>query len=160
MSSASGAYSSRAGFNQSGGGLYITTAALVIAATVDGTSNVYADPVLSGSGGSTSTVLPVAHTQTTFGNYALLTAAGCVIRDMGKTYQVPVNSTGGVTGVPIAMRTFRKFQIVGNTAPAQAAFGVVGGGPAALAGTFYLETMREGQEFPTGGAPAPIARYF
>ena len=160
MSSASGAYSSRAGFNQSGGGLYITTAALVIAATVDGTSNVYADPVLSGSGGSTSTVLPVAHTQTTFGNYALLTAAGCVIRDMGKTYQVPVNSTGGVTGVPIAMRTFRKFQIVGNTAPAQAAFGVVGGGPAALAGTFYLETMREGQELPGTAPPAPIARYF
>ena len=153
MSSASGAYSSRAGFNQSGGGLYITTAALV----VDGTTatNVFADPVLSGSGGSTSTALPVVHTTTTFGNYALLTAAGCVIRDMGKTYQVPVNSTGGVTGVPIAMRTFRKFQIVGNTAPAQAAFGVV-----AAAATFYLETMREGQEFPTGGAPAPIARYF
>ena len=156
MSSASGAYSSRAGFNQSGGGLYITTAALVIAATVDGTSNVYADPVLSGSGGSTSTALPVVHTTTTFGNYALLTAAGCVIRDMGKTYQVPVNSTGGVTGVPVAMRTFRKFQIVGNTAPTQAAFGVV-----AAAATFYLETMREGQELPnSGGAPAPIARYF
>ena len=158
MSSASGAYSSRAGFNQSGGGLYITTAALV----VDGTTatNVFADPVLSGSGGSTSTALPVVHTTTTFGNYALLTAAGCVIRDMGKTYQVPVNSTGGVTGVPIAMRTFRKFQIVGNTAPAQAAFGVVGGGPAALAGTFYLETMREGQELPGTAPPAPIARYF
>ena len=75
---------------------------------------------------------------------------------MGKTYQVPVNSTGGVTGVPVAMRTFRKFQIVGNTAPTQAAFGVV-----AAAATFYLETMREGQELPTsGGAPAPIARYF
>ena len=154
MSSASGAYSSRAGFNQSGGGLYITTAALV----VDGTTatNVFADPVLSGSGGSTSTALPVVHTTTTFGNYALLTAAGCVIRDMGKTYQVPVNSTGGVTGVPVAMRTFRKFQIVGNTAPTQAAFGVV-----AAAATFYLETMREGQELPnSGGAPAPIARYF
>ena len=159
MASASGAYSSRAGFNQSGGGLYITTAALVLGTTATD-NNVFQDPVLSGSGGSTSTALPLGHTTATFGNYALLTAAGCVIRDMGKTYQVPVNSTGGVTGVPVAMRTFRKFQIVGNTAPAQAAFGVVGGGPAALAGTFYLETMREGQELPGTAAPAPIARYF
>ena len=156
MSSASGAYSSRAGFNQSGGGLYITTAALV----VDGTTatNVFADPVLSGSGGSTSTALPVVHTTTTFGNYALLTAAGCVIRDMGKTYQVPVNSTGGVTGVPVAMRTFRKFQIVGNTAAAEAAFGVGTSTTANTWGTFYLEMARESQD--GAGARPQIARYF
>jgi hypothetical protein len=82
---------------------------------------------------------------------------------MGKTYQVPVNAAGaatGFTGTPVAMRTFRKFQIVGNTAAAQAAFGVVNGGPLVPAATFWLETMREGQELPTAPAPARILRYF
>ena len=158
MATGSAAFGAKAGFNQSGGGLYITTVAL----TLDGTTstNVFQDPVVSGSGGGYTAALPLVHTTTTFGNYALLTAAGCVIRDTGRTYQVPVNSTGGVTGVPVAMRTFRKFQLVGNTAPAQAAFGVVGGGPNALAGTFWLESMREGQELPGTATPAPIARYF
>ena len=153
MASSSGAYDAEAGFNQSGGGLFIVFGALTVA------TNVYKEAVVSGSGGAFTTAIPLVFGSLEI-NGAATIAVGTVLRDMGKTVVVPVNVTGGLTGAIVGMRTFRKFQIVGNTAPAQAAFGVVGGGPAALAGTFYLETMREGQELPGTAPPAPIARYF
>ena len=165
MATGSAAFGAKAGFNQSGGGLYITLVAPVVHATVPASSNVFKDPVVSGSGGSVTQPLPVGYTQADLTNYAVLAAVGVVIRDMGRTYQVPVDKDGvaaGTAGVGpiVAMRTFRKFQIVGNTATAEAAFGVVNGGPANLAGTFWLESMREGQELPGAPAPAQIARYF
>jgi len=154
MATGSGAFSAKAGFNQSGGGLYIVFGTLTIA------SSAYTDAVVSGSGGSFTTALPVLYGAGDVAGATTL-AAGVVLKDMGKTVVVPVNAAGaatGSTGTPVGMRTFRKFQVVGNTATAEAAFGL----PSTTAndkwGTFYLETSRESQD---GTATRPqIARYF
>ena len=151
MASSSGAYDAEAGFNQSGGGLYIVFGALTVA------TNVYKEAVVSGSGGAFTTAIPLV-----FGslevNGAATIAVGTVLRDMGKTVVVPVNVTGGLTGAVVGMRTFRKFQIVGNTAAAEAAFGVGTSTTANTWGTFYLEMARESQD--GAGTRPQIARYF
>ena len=151
MASSSGAYDAEAGFNQSGGGLYIVFGALTVA------TNVYKEAVVSGSGGAFTTAIPLV-----FGslevNGAATIAVGTVLRDMGKTVVVPVNVTGGLTGAIVGMRTFRKFQIVGNTAAAEAAFGVGTSTTANTWGAFYLEMARESQD--GAGVRPQIARYF
>ena len=151
MASSSGAYDAEAGFNQSGGGLYIVFGALTVA------TNVYKEAVVSGSGGAFTTAIPLV-----FGslevNGAATIAVGTVLRDMGKTVVVPVNVTGGLTGAIVGMRTFRKFQIVGNTVAAEAAFGVGTSTTANTWGTFYLEMARESQD--GAGTRPQIARYF
>ena len=151
MASSSGAYDAEAGFNQSGGGLYIVFGALTVATTA------YKEAVVSGSGGAFTTAIPLV-----FGslevNGAATIAVGTVLRDMGKTVVVPVNVTGGLTGAIVGMRTFRKFQIVGNTVAAEAAFGVGTSTTANTWGTFYLEMARESQD--GAGTRPQIARYF
>jgi len=134
MASASGAHGAKCGFNQSGGGLYIVFGASGITS-----GQAYEAPVASGSGGSFLQVAPVANTVTA--------ALGTVLKDLGKTVNFPT-TTG--------MRTFRKFQVVGNASGDAANFGVnaTNGRP------FYLETMREGQEPSGSPTPALIARYF
>ena len=151
MASSSGAYDAEAGFNQSGGGLYIVFGALTVA------TNVYKEAVVSGSGGAFTTAIPLVFGSLEINGSATI-AVGTVLRDMGKTVVVPVNVTGGLTGAIVGMRTFRKFQIVGNTAAAEAAFGVGTSTTANTWGTFYLEMARESQD--GAGARPQIARYF
>ena len=151
MASSSGAYDAEAGFNQSGGGLYIVFGALTVA------TNVYKEAVVSGSGGAFTTAIPLVFGSLEI-NGAATIAVGTVLRDMGKTVVVPVNVTGGLTGAVVGMRTFRKFQIVGNTAAAEAAFGVGTSTTANTWGTFYLEMARESQD--GAGTRPQIARYF
>ena len=151
MASSSGAYDAEAGFNQSGGGLYIVFGALTVA------TNVYKEAVVSGSGGAFTTAIPLVFGSLEI-NGAATIAVGTVLRDMGKTVVVPVNVTGGLTGAIVGMRTFRKFQIVGNTAAAEAAFGVGTSTTANTWGTFYLEMARESQD--GAGTRPQIARYF
>ena len=151
MASSSGAYDAEAGFNQSGGGLYIVFGALTVA------TNVYKEAVVSGSGGAFTTAIPLVFGSLEI-NGAATIAVGTVLRDMGKTVVVPVNVTGGLTGAIVGMRTFRKFQIVGNTAAAEAAFGVGTSTTANTWGAFYLEMARESQD--GAGVRPQIARYF
>lgn len=146
MATGSGAFSTRCGYNQSGGGHYIVVTGL--AAT-----QIYDVPVGAGSGGATTFPAPVAETTTTLqwaAGLSSVTVAGSILKDMGKTY---ISS----------QRTFRKFQAVSNKAGGAASFGVTGQVPGATANattgyfTFYLETSREGQD---GTASRPqIARY-
>ena len=151
MASGSAAYGAKAGFNQSGGGLYIVFGTLTVA------TNVYKDAVVTGSGGAFTAAIPLVYGSTDV-NGAATIAVGTVLKDMGKTVQIPVNATGGLTGAIVGMRTFRKFQIVGNTAAAEAAFGVPVGTANDTWGTFYLETARESQD--GAGTRPQIARYF
>jgi hypothetical protein len=165
MATGSGAFSAKAGHNQSGGAHYIIVSGLV-------PSQVYQFPTATGSGGGYSQALPVSEYFSataewgtayagTAGMGALL-ATGCVIRDMGKTVQVPVNSVGAAAGPYVGMRTFRKFQTVLNTAVGEASFGVGGNAPVSTGGTtqtqtssttgyytFYLEMPREAQDAST-----------
>ena len=151
MASSSGAYDAEAGFNQSGGGLYIVFGALTVATTA------YKEAVVSGSGGAFTTAIPLVFGSLEINGSATI-AVGTVLRDMGKTVVVPVNVTGGLTGAIVGMRTFRKFQIVGNTVAAEAAFGVGTSTTANTWGTFYLEMARESQD--GAGTRPQIARYF
>jgi len=163
MSSVSGAYSAKGGNNQSGGGHYIVVSTL-------NPSQVYQFPAATGSGGAYSQALPVSEyfsaTAEWGTNYyagaagmGALLQTGAIIRDMGKTVQVPVNSVGAAAGPYVGMRTFRKFQTVLNTALGQASFGVAGNAPVSTGGTtqtqassttgyytFYLEMPREAQD--------------
>lgn len=145
MATGSGAFGAKCGFNQSGGGLFIVLTGGITAAA--GAAQGFEAAVASGSGGSFVQAMPVAN--------AVTVAAGQVLKDMGKTLNIPT-STG-------RMRTFRKFQVVGNASGDAANFGVNPNGSATGAPggrPFYLETMREGQE-PSGDATPPlIARYF
>jgi hypothetical protein len=143
MATGSGAFGTKCGFNQSGGGHYV-----VIAAT-SSASQLFEFPVTSGSGGAFTAAAPVPIAAGA-ASTALVAAvvAGAILRDMGRTVVVPSGN---------GARTFRKFQVVGNASGDSANFGVV----SSVGGrVFFLETMREGQE-PTGGvAPLAIARYF
>ncbi len=140
MATASGAFSAKCGFNQSGGAQYIVITQAVVA-------QLFEFPVTSGSGGAFTAAVPVAITGTPSTDLAAALAPGAVVRDMGRTVVVPSGN---------GARTFRKFQLVGNAAGDAANFGVA----ARLAGrAFFLETMREGQEPTAGAAPLAIARY-
>ncbi len=134
MATGSGAFGAKGGFNQSGGGLFIVFGSGGITS-----GQAYDAPVASGSGGAFLQVAPLANTVTA--------AAGTVLKDMGKTINFPT-TTG--------MRTFRKFQVVGNAAGDAANFGV----NATTGRPFYLETMREGQDPSAAPTPPLIARYF
>lgn len=135
MATGSGAFGAKCGFNQSGGGLFIVlTGGILVNQTFEAA-------VASGSGGSFLQAAPVA-------NATLTATVGTVLKDMGKTINFPT-STG-------RMRTFRKFQVVGNASGDAANFGV----NASTGRPFYLETMREGGEPDGGVAPPLIARYF
>ena len=143
MATGSGAFSAKGGFNQSGGAHYIV---LTSASTTN--LQLFEYPVTSGSGGAYTVAAPVAIANSGDGATLIAAiAAGAIIRDMGRTVIVP--SGNGV-------RTFRKFQLVGNASGDAATFGVA----ARVAGrAFFVETNREGQE--PSGAPGPlaIARY-
>jgi hypothetical protein len=133
MASASGAFSANGGFNQSGGPYYL------VVSSING--QVFNYTAGSGSGGATTvgTFTAVSsittNISTAFGN---ATAAGSVIRDMGKT----VVSSG---------ITFRKFALTG--ALSLDTFGVTDL-PNATYSTGYLQVAREG----TPTAYAKIAR--
>jgi hypothetical protein len=138
MATGSGAFGVKGGFNQSGGGHFI-----VLVNAADG--QLFENPVTSGSGGAYTAAVPVA-----LANGVAVTIAPqyAIIRDMGRTVAIPTTAGG--------MRTFRKFQVVGNSAGDAANFGVV----AATTGrSFFLETMREGQEPAAGVTSLRIARY-
>ena len=156
MATGCGAFGTRGGFNQSGGGNYIVTATLTPAMIFD-------VPAVSGSGGAASFPAPVSEASATsvaagtplqWGNgLSTVCVAGSILKDMGKTY---ISS----------QRTFRKFQAVSNASGGAATFGVTGQLPGATANattgyfTFYLETSREAQNTTnSAGTRATIARY-
>lgn len=140
-----GAFPSRAGWNQSGGAHFIVMTQL------DNTHINKLNSAGSNSGGAFvgPTFALVAANDAAIGLGAADVAAGKLLKDMGKT----LVSSG---------RTFRKFAAAGTAnARYASSFGVVGAAPTAPnAGyaTFYLEVGREGS---AGAAtpPAPIARY-
>ncbi len=149
MATGSGAFCTRGGFNQSGGGNYVVVADLTAAM-------IYDVPTGVGSGGAATFPAPVAETATTLqwaAGLSSVTKAGSVLKDMGKTY---ISS----------QRTFRKFQAVSNAVGGAASFGVTGQLPLATANattgyfTFYLETSREAQDTVNGTISRPrLARY-
>ena len=153
MSSGTNAFPAKAGFNQSGGGYFITVGALDGAAGVTGSYINTITTAPTGSGGAAvapvlattamSTVLGIASAT----NASTMVGTGKLLKDMGKT----VISAG---------RTFRKFAPVVSNANTVSSFGIVGAAGTttnAGFGAFYLEVGREGQG---ATAPAPIARYF
>lgn len=143
MATGSGAFSAKAGYNQSGGGYYIVITSLTPAQLLTYTPG-------TGSGGAT-TVGSFAGASTTEmpTNVSTLFGAGRICKDMGKT-------------VVSAGRTFRKLQAIAPTDNALGStFGVTG--PAATAtnpgyATYYVETGRDGANA-DASLPA-LARYF
>jgi hypothetical protein len=145
MSAGSGAFGTKAGFNQSGGAYYVATGAAVLVSTL----HVYTPG--SGSGGATKVgeFLPFS-TATAFSSADLKTRAlvaigkaGSMVKDMGKT----IVSTG---------RVFRKFQAVVPTgAGFPSSFGVTGeAGSSTQAGylTGYIEVPNMAGVVPPAGA--------
>jgi hypothetical protein len=162
MSSGANAFSSQAGFNQSGGAHYIVLTSLEASTgTAIFVNTISAAP--TGSGGATvaptlalTTMANVIGSGTTAANAAGFVAAGKIIKDMGRS-------------IVSAGRVFRKFAPVvqGIGANNTSSFGVVGAAGTTLnagEGTFYLEVGREGsgasQATNVAGSPAPILRYF
>jgi hypothetical protein len=148
MASGANAFSSRAGFNQSGGAYFICLSGL------DSTHTNRIVNAGSNSGGAfvnpTFALDSMANIVGPTGapNAGQLVGASRLIKDMGKT----VVSSG---------RTFRKFAPVVNNIAGVSTFGVVGSPATATNagyGSFYLEVAREG--LAGNSAPAPIARYF
>lgn len=140
MAAASGAFNTKGGFNQSGGGYYI------VISSINTQLNVLTPGTGSG-GAATVGSLATAGAADLPGAVSTLFLAGKIIKDMGKT-------------VVSAGRTFRKIQAVAGSASAVASLGVVGSAASATAPgytSFYLETGREGQQG-TVVLPA-IARY-
>ena len=144
-----GAFPSRAGWNQSGGAHFI------IMTNLEATPGQYINTLTSaGSNSGGAFVGPtfalVAANDAAIGLGAADVAAGKLLKDMGKT----LVSSG---------RTFRKFQAVGTGAVKFAStFGVNGAATVAPNpgyGSFYLEVGREGSAGATA-VPAPILRYF
>jgi hypothetical protein len=146
MATGSGAFSAKAGYNQSGGGYYIVVTSLTAGQLLTYTAG-------SGSGGATTVgSFTVGQPASLPGGTSTLFGAGRLVKDMGKT-------------VVSAGRTFRKIQAV---LPANAAlgstFGVTGGpagtystGDAGYA-TYYVETGRDGAN--ADGDVAALARFF
>lgn len=153
MASGANAFTSRAGFNQSGGAHFMTLGNLQPTAATAATSYVMAlvNPGSNSGGAFSNATLSTVTMESIFGagatNANLLVGPNKMLKDMGRT-------------VVSAGRTFRKF------APVVAGLGVssfgVAGGPAVGAnagyGSFYLEVGREGLS--AGLGPAPIVRYF
>jgi hypothetical protein len=141
-----GAFPSRAGWNQSGGAHFIVMTQL------DNTHINKLNSAGSNSGGAFvgPTFALVAANDAAIGLGAADVAAGKLLKDMGKT----LVSSG---------RRFRKFQAVGTGAAKFAStFGVNGAATVAPNpgyGSFYLEVGREGSAGATA-VPAPILRYF
>jgi len=147
MSAGSGAFGTKAGFNQSGGAYYVATGAGVLVSTL----NVYTPG--SGSGGATlaGSFLPFS-TANALGSDAVksralvaIDKAGAMVKDMGKT----IVSTG---------RVFRKFQaVVPTNAANPSSFGVTGeAGSSTQAGylTGYIEVPSINGVVPPVGAQA------
>jgi hypothetical protein len=144
MSSGSGAFGTKAGFNQSAGGYLVGTTAAVILSSLQ----VYTPG--SGSGGATlvGSFSSMVNTVNA-GGVDLVAAAvaggtsGTLLKDMGKT----VVSTG---------RVFRKYQVVGPTKFTASTFGVVGAaGSSTQAG--YLTGYLEVPGGNAGFTPAPTS---
>jgi hypothetical protein len=145
MATGSGAFSAKAGFNQSGGGYYVTLSSVV------GQLQSYTPG--SGSGGATGSGSFAGVTWSNDGLGAragatsTLFAANKIIKDMGKT-------------VVSAGRTFRKFQAV--VPQLQSSGGVTGVGTAGtnmpVYATGYLEIAKDGDASVAPGT-ALIARY-
>ncbi len=141
MAQLSGAFGVNGGFNQSGGGYYITISSIV--------NEMKSYTPGSGSGGATTVGTFGAYwTGSADGAYSTLVGASRTIKDMGKT-------------IVSAGRTFRKFAAVG-IASTTSTFGTVGSAasttnPGYL--TFYLETGLPSVGINAGQAPVPIARY-
>jgi hypothetical protein len=141
MATGSGAFNTKGGYNQSGGGYYI-----VISDIVPAKLNVFTPGTGSG-GATTSGSFAAAGAADLPGGVSTLFLAGKIIKDMGKT-------------LVSANRTFRKVQAVVAGTIGAASLGVAGAAASATAPgyvTFYLETGREGQNAATA-LPA-IARY-
>ena len=158
MSAGTNAFGARAGFNQSGGGHFMTLAPLCV--TNSNTASVFANVILSNSsnsGGAFSNATFVqASSATIFGattaaagtlSFNVMNSSNLLLKDMGRT----VVSSG---------RTFRKFAPVvsGNMASTFGVAGSAGVAPNLGYATFYVEVGREGAT-PSANV-APIVRYF
>jgi hypothetical protein len=158
MSAGTNAFGAKAGFNQSGGGHFMTLAALdgnyTASAALTPYINVLVTPGSNSGGAFSNPTLALTNMSTVLASVnsaSALTASTLVgpnkmLKDMGRT-------------VVSAGRTFRKFAPV--VAGLASTFGVTGppgsttSGNAGF-GAFYLEVGREG----VGATPAPIVRYF
>jgi hypothetical protein len=145
MSAGSGAFGTKAGFNQSAGGYLVGTTAAVILSSLQ----VYTPG--SGSGGATQVGVfsSMVNTVNPAGVVDAVAAAvagganGTLLKDMGKT----VVSTG---------RVFRKYQVVGPTKFTASTFGVVGAaGSSTQPG--YLTGYLEVPGGNAGFTPAPTS---
>lgn len=129
MATGSGAFGVKAGFNQSGGGYYVTLE--------DIKTKMFTKAADSGSGGATTVGAFSAYTWGSGGEpggLSTFVATGKVIKDMGKT-------------VVSAGRTFRKFQAVFSsiTGTNGVGGGLTSGGSSNLSYlSFYLEIARDG----------------
>jgi hypothetical protein len=156
MSAGTNAFGAKAGFNQSGGGHFMTLLALDGNYTTPATT-LYINTLLtpgSNSGGAFSNpTFALTNMSTVIGagyaasNASTLVGPNKLLKDMGRT-------------VVSAGRTFRKFAPV--AAGLASTFGVVGAAGSTTTGntgfaSFYLEVGREGVGSST---PAPIVRYF
>jgi hypothetical protein len=118
-----------AGFKQVPAGGYVT-----IVSTLH-VNNLYAKPVMTGSGGSATVAAPVSYSTAlaTIGPVSTLLRAGNVLKDMGSS-------------VVSSSRVFRKFKAVGLASTAG------GYGDLTTAdntfGTFYLEVAGDGGDVP------------
>ena len=151
MSAGTNAFGARAGFNQSGGGHFMTLAPLDGA---QGATPNFINTLLtagSNSGGafsnptfSTVTMVTVLGSGTTAVSASTIVGTNKLLEDMGRT-------------VVSAGRTFRKFApVVAGLPSSFGTVGQAGATPNTGYGSFYLEVGREG----AGSTPAPIVRYF
>jgi hypothetical protein len=157
MASGTNAFTSRAGFNQSGGSHFIVLTALE--PDVTNQTNTYINTITtagSNSGGATTAPVLNKVSMSSILGFATngassLVGAGRLLKDEGRT----IVSSG---------RTFRKFSPVvqGLSVSSFGKVGAAATGPNTGFGSFYLEVGREGSATAsvTTGAPAPIARYF
>lgn len=147
MASASGAFSAKAGYNQSGGAYLYAVADL---------TPIYLNVFTPGSGSGGATVqgsFATAGSSDLPGGLSTLFLAGRLVRDMGRT-------------VVSAGRTFKKIQAVSPTNVNSSPTGGVTGAAATATNpgyaTFYVETGYAGANsdgVTTGGAaPAPLVR--
>jgi hypothetical protein len=142
MATGSGAFSVNPGFNQSGGGYYITLSTII--------PNMLTFTPGTGSGGATTSGTFAPYTWGNAGSdasYSTFVGANRVIKDMGKS-------------VVSAGRTFRKFQaVIPSSVGTLGVAGASSNGSATTGGylTFYLEIARDGT-VATTSIPL-IARY-